>query len=114
MAEDKTYNQPQLEEDELEIDLMEYARKLWAARKMLLKVAGIAVLVGLVIAWSIPTKYKAEVTLSPESGKSGSGGSALSGMAAMLGIGNFSMGSEANALNFSMAPEIVASTPFLL
>ena len=114
MAEDKTYNQPHLEEDELEIDLMEYARKLWAARKMLLKVAGIAILVGLVIAWSIPTKYKAEVTLSPESGKSGSGGSALSGMAAMLGIGNFSMGSEANALNFSMAPEIVASTPFLL
>ena len=114
MAEDKTYNQPHLEEDELEIDLMEYAHKLWAARKMLLKVAGIAVLVGLVIAWSIPTKYKAEVTLSPESGKSGSGGSALSGMAAMLGIGNFSMGSEANALNFSMAPEIVASTPFLL
>ena len=114
MAEDKIYNQPQLEEDELEIDLMEYARKLWAARKQLLKVAGIAVLVGLVVAWSIPTKYKAEVTLSPESGKNGSSGSALSGMAAMLGLGNFSMGSEANALNFSMAPEIVGSTPFLL
>jgi len=114
MAEDKIYNQPQLEEDELEIDLMEYARKLWASRKMLLKVAGIAVLVGLVVAWSMPTKYKVEVTLSPESGKSGGSGSALSGMAAMLGLGNFSMGSEANALNFSMAPEIVTSTPFLL
>lgn len=113
MAEDKTYNQPQLEEDGLELDLMEYIRKLWSARKMLLKVAGIAALLGIFMAWSIPTKYKAEVTLSPESGKSSSG-SALSGMAAMLGFGNFNIGSDANAVNFSMAPEIVASTPFLL
>ena len=113
MAEDKNYTNAPLEEDELEIDLMEYARKLWEARKMLLKLAGIAIFIGLIVAWSIPTKYKVEVTLSPESGKSG-GGSALSGMAAMLGIGNFSMGSEANAVNFTMAPEIVASTPFLL
>lgn len=114
MAEDKNYTNAPLEEDELEIDLMEYARKLWEARKMLLKLAGIAIFIGLIVAWSIPTKYKVEVTLSPESGKSGGGGSALSGMAAMLGIGNFSMGSEANAVNFTMAPEIVASTPFLL
>ena len=44
MAENKEYtNMPQYqEEDELEIDLMEYARKLWKAKKLLLKVAGIA------------------------------------------------------------------------
>ena len=112
MAEDKNYiNAPQ-EEDELEIDLMEYARKLWAARKLLLKIAGIAVVVGIVIAFSIPKKYTAEVTLSPESGKGG--GSSLSGMAAMLGIGNMSMGGDANALNFSMTSDILASTPFIL
>ena len=112
MAEDKNYiNAPQ-EEDELEIDLMEYARKLWAARKLLLKIAGIAAVVGIVIAFSIPKKYTAEVTLSPESGKGG--GSSLSGMAAMLGIGNMSMGGDANALNFSMTSDILASTPFIL
>lgn len=115
MTENKEYkNVPQYqEEDELEIDLMEYARKLWAARKLLLKVAGIAAIVGLIIAFSIPKKYTAEVTLSPESGKSG--GSSLSGMAAMLGIGSMNMGGgDANALNFSMASDIVASTPFIL
>ena len=114
MTENKEYkNVPQYqEEDELEIDLMEYARKLWAARKLLLKVAGIAVIVGVVIALSIPKKYTAEVTLSPESGKSG--GSSLSGMAAMLGIGSVNMGGDANALNFSMASDILASTPFVL
>ena len=113
MAEDKTYNQPQLEEDELEIDLMEYVRKLWAARMNLLKVAGVAAIIGLIVAWSMPTKYQENVLLSPESGSSGSN-SALSGMAAMLGFGSFNMGGNANGVNFSMAPEIVASTPFLL
>ena len=50
MTENKEYkNVPQYqEEDEMEIDLMEYARKLWAARKLLFKVAGIAVIVGVV------------------------------------------------------------------
>ena len=38
----------------------------------------------------------------------------MSGMAAMLGIGNINMGGDANALNFSMASDIVASTPFVL
>ncbi|MBE6275574.1 MAG: chain-length determining protein [Bacteroides sp.] len=112
MAEDKNYTNAPLEESELEIDLMEYARKLWAARKLLLKVAGIAAVVGLVIAFSIPKKYTAEVILSPEQKKGGN--SSLSGMAAMLGIGNVGMGADANALNFSMASDILASTPFIL
>ena len=112
MVENKNYiNTPQ-QEDELEIDLMEYARKLWAARKLLLKVAGMAAIVALVIAYSIPKKYTAEVLLSPESSKGG--GSSMAGMAAMLGLGNVSMGGDANALNFSMASDIVASTPFIL
>ena len=81
MAENKEYtNMPQhQEEDELEIDLMEYARKLWKAKKLLLKVAGIAVIVGVVIAISTPKIYTAEVTFIPESGK-GSGYN-VSGMA---------------------------------
>ena len=112
MAEDKNYTNAPLEEDELEIDLMEYARKLWGARMLLLKVAGIAAVVGIIIAFSIPKKYTAEVLVSPESSKGG--GSGMSGMAAMLGLGNISMGGDANALNFSMASDIVASTPFIL
>jgi len=112
MAEDKNYTNVPLEEDELEIDLMEYARKLWNARKTLLKVAGVAFVVGFIIHASLPTKYTATVTLSPESSKGG--GSSLSSMASMLGFGNFNIGGDASALNFSMAKDIVASTPFIL
>ena len=49
MAEDKNYTNAPLEEDELEIDLMEYVRKLWSARLLLVKVAGIAAVVGIII-----------------------------------------------------------------
>lgn len=113
MTENKEYkNVPQYQqEDEMEIDLMEYARKLWAARKLLFKVGGMAAIVGVIIALSMPKQYTAEVKLSPESSK---GGGNLSGMAAMLGIGSVNMGGDANALNFSMASDIMASTPFVL
>ena len=114
MTENKEYkNVPQYQqEDEMEIDLMEYARKLWAARKLLLKVAGIAVMVGVVIALTTPKQYTASVTLAPESSKGGGGG--LSGIASMLGVGGLSMGSDADALNIQLYPDIVSSTPFIL
>ena len=112
MTENKNYTNLPQEEEELEIDLMEYARKLWAARKLLLKVAGIAVIVGVVIALTTPKQYTVNVTLAPEMGKSGGG--SLSGIASMLGVGGFNMGSDADALNVTLYPDIVSSTPFIL
>ena len=41
-------------EAEAEIDLLELAQKLWAERKLILKWCGIAAIVGLVVAFSIP------------------------------------------------------------
>ena len=112
MTENNNYTNLPQEEEELEIDLMEYARKLWAARKLLLKVAGIAVIVGVVIALTTPKQYTVNVTLAPEMGKSGGG--SLSGIASMLGVGGFNMGSDADALNVTLYPDIVSSTPFIL
>lgn len=112
MAEDKNYTNVPLEEDELEIDLMEYARKLWASRKLLLKVAGIAAIAGVIIALGTPKTYTANVTLAPESGKSGGGG--LSGIASMLGVGGLSMSSDADAFNVTLYPDVVSSTPFII
>lgn len=113
MAEDKNYTNVPQEEGELEIDLMEYVRKLWAARKMLLKVAGVAAVVGIIIAFSIPKVYTVKVVLSPEASKMGRSSSSLASMASMLGLGN-AMGNEANALNLTMTNEIISSTPFVL
>lgn len=114
MTENKEYKQvpPHQEEEEQEIDLMEYARKLWKSRKTLLIASGIAAVLGVVIALTTPRQYTVTVTLAPESGKSGGG--SLSGIASMLGMGGFSMGSDADALNVMLYPNIVSSTPFIL
>lgn len=51
---------------EEEIDLLELALKVWAERKWILKCCGYAVIVGLVIAFSIPKEYTATATIAPE------------------------------------------------
>ena len=113
MAEDKNYTTPPLEEEEMEIDLMEYARKLWDARKLLLKVAGIAAVVGIVIAFTTPRVYTVNVTLAPELGNSRRSNS-LSSIASMLGVNGMNMGAESDALNVTFYPDVVASTPFII
>ena len=115
MTEYKNYtNFPQnQEEEELEIDLMEYARKLWKGRKLLIKAAGIALIMGIIVAYSIPKVYTVNVILSPEASKMGRTSSSLASMASMLGLAG-GAGSEANALNLTMTSEIIASTPFIL
>ena len=114
MTENKEYKQvpPHQEDEEQEIDLMEYARKLWESRKTLLIAAGIAAVLGVIIALTTPRQYTVTVTLAPESTKSGGG--SLSGIASMLGMGGLSMGSDADALNVMLYPNIVSSTPFIL
>ena len=67
---------------EEEIDLLELALKVWGERKFILKACGYAVLIGLVIVFSIPREYTAEAMIAPElSDNKGTGG--LSSLAAM-------------------------------
>lgn len=51
---------------EEEIDLLELALKVWAERKWILKCCGYAVIVGLVIAFSIPKEYTTSVMIAPD------------------------------------------------
>lgn len=113
MTENKEYTQAPAnqETEEQEIDLMEYVRKLWLARKTLFKAAGIAAVLGVVIALTTPRQYTVNVTLAPESGRSGGG---LSSLASMFGVGGMSMGNDADALNVMLYPNILESTPFIL
>lgn len=96
---------------EREIDLIELLKKLWSEKKLILKSCGLAVLVGLVVGFSIPKEYSASVTLAPESagGKSVSGG-----MAALAGMAGINLGSSSSrdALSPELYPDIVKSVPF--
>lgn len=98
---------------EQEIDLIELAQKVWKERKFILKACGIGVLVGLVVAFSIPKEYKTTVKLSPENSESNKAGQ-LGGLAAMAGINLGGMSTGSDALTPELYPDIVQSTPFLL
>lgn len=113
MMEEKNMQQGYSEVEEQEIDLMELARKLWNARKLLIKVACYAAVFGVVIALTTPKVYTVNVVLAPElGGKSSS--SSLASAASMLGLGNLTMGSDADALRVTLYPEVVSSLPFMV
>lgn len=109
MNEELQKNTPQQQEEE--IDLLELVLKVWAERKFILKACGYAVLVGLVVAFSIPKEYTASAMIAPElSDNKGAGG--LSSLAAMAGL-NLNASSGADAIYPDLYPDIVSSTPFI-
>ena len=99
-------------DEEIEIDLMDLLRKVISIREKIYKAAGIGLVIGVIIAISIPKQYTVEVTLSPEMGSAKGGG--LSGLAASFLGSDVSMGDGTDALNASLSADIVSSTPFLL
>ena len=115
MTENKNYQQPDIQEpenDELEIDWMEILRKIIAIRKTLYKAAGVGLILGIIIALSIPKQYTVTVTLSPEMGSDAKASGGLASLASSFLGGGAS--SSPDALNATLAPDIVASTPFIL
>lgn len=115
MNENKNYQHPDVqdpENDELEIDWMEILRKIIAIRKTLYKAAGVGVVLGIIIALSIPKQYTVTVSLSPEMNGDKASGEHASLASSFLGGGATS--SSNDALNLTLAPNIVSSTPFVL
>lgn len=118
MEENKQYTQPEhqsapTEDDELVIDWMGILRRVLAIRKTLCKAAGVGLVIGILIALGIPKQYTVSVTLSPEVSGGNSGSSGLASMAASF-LGANVGSTSPDALNATLAPDIVASTPFLL
>lgn len=94
----------------VEIDLLELARKLWDNKKFIVKVTLIGVVVGLVIAFSIPKEYTSSVSFTiTKSNKSTSGN--MGALASLAGINLNIQSSE----DFSpeLYPNIINSTSFV-
>lgn len=114
MTENKNYQNPDVQEpdsDEITIDWMDILRRIYAIRKTLYKAAGVGVILGILIALSIPKQYTVTVTLSPEMSGDKAGG--LASLASSF-LGATPTNSSNDALNVTLAPDIVASTPFVL
>ena len=99
------------QEEDQEINLIEIAKKIWGERKLIIKVTGIAAILGLFIAFSIPKEYTTNVKLSTEKTDRRSA-SNLGALAAMAGV---NLGASAgNAITEDIYPDIVQSTPFII
>jgi uncharacterized protein involved in exopolysaccharide biosynthesis len=97
--------------DEQEIDLIELVKKIWSQRRFIYKVCGVAAIVALVIAFSMPKEYKTTVILAPgnSSNKQKEG---IGQLVAMAGVSLQSM--DLQDLSPDIYPDIVKSTPFLM
>lgn len=99
-------------DEDIDFDLMGILRRIIGLRKTIYKTAGVGLVIGTIVAISIPKQYTVEVTLSPEMGNTKGGG--LSGLAASFLGNGVSMNEGTDALNASLSADIVSSTPFLL
>jgi len=92
-----------------EIDLKDLFIKIWAQRKLILIVTGIAIVIGLLVAFLSPVEYSASCTVVPQQTEK-SGGN-LAGIASMMGV-NLGSGMSGETLSPTVYPNIVKSAPF--
>lgn len=100
--------------EEQEIDLIKLVTDLWDRRKFILKYTGIGILVGLIVAYSLPREYVSSAKLTPEfSSDTSSKLGNLGGLAAMAGI-SVGGSSGGDAISASLYPDVVSSMPFMM
>jgi hypothetical protein len=102
---------PTKKSGEIEIDLLELARKLWDNRKFILKVTAIFAAIGLFVAIFSAKEYTSSVTMVPQLGDGKSKAGGLAGLAAMAGVNLGDMGGG-DVLSPTIYPKIMASVPF--
>ena len=99
-----------------EIDLIEVIRYIWNGRWLIVKVTGIFIVLGLVIALTSQNQYKAEARLLPEVRDTQGGASAL--LRQFGGMGGFNLpagaGAGADAIRPDLYPDVLKSTPFFI
>ncbi len=96
-----------------EINLIELAKKLWTQRVFILKVAAIAAIVGLIVAFSIPKEFTTTVKMAPEGINTTKGGE----MADLAALAGFDLSGNSNnweGINLTLYPDVVMSTPFMV
>ncbi len=106
-------NQPEEQDEEQEIDLLELAMKLWHQKKKIGIWCLIGAVLGVIVAFSIPKEYETSVKLVPESSSNQKLSGSLSAMASLVGIGGTAQAGT-DAVNPLLYPDVVESTPFLV
>ncbi|MCT4589756.1 MAG: Wzz/FepE/Etk N-terminal domain-containing protein [Carboxylicivirga sp.] len=110
MNTEKTNDNLQIIKDD-EIDLIALIKTIWNGRKIIYYSVGIAIFIGLIIAFTSPAKYQASCTLIPSEEKKGSMGN-LGALAGMAGINLGAMMGSTSGIPAEIYPHVVNSYPF--
>lgn len=94
------------------INIVDLVKMLKADKKQLRKYCGVAIVIGLIIAFTTPKTYKSTVMLAPEESGQGFSGS-ISSLASMVGM-NMKIGQTGDALYPEIYPDLVSSTDFII
>lgn len=108
---DQNYNNPQAEKI-VSIDWPKYITAFLQNWKKIGIITFIFAAAGVCVALTQARKYSVSVTLAPESAGGHQTGN-IGGLASMLGVNVGGGSSSSDALNITIFPEIVSSTPFL-
>lgn len=106
-------NDKKATEEKQDIDIVALVRYLWTKRGLLLKCCCMALVAGLIIAFSIPREYRTTVILMPETNNTANKMGNLGGLAAMAGL-DLSNTAGLDAISPDLYPDVVRSTPFLV
>lgn len=102
-----------IDEESREIDLVDLAKRLLAEKKLILWWCLSGIILGLIVAFSIPKAWTTEVTLAPEiANDNNSTTKKLGALASMAGISSGANSSD--AVSPQLYPDIVKSVPFAL
>ncbi len=96
-----------------EIDLVALVKTIWAGRKTIYYSVAVAVVIGLIIAFTTTPKYSASATLLPSAEKKGGSLGGLSALAGMAGINIGAMMGDASGIPAELYPQVMQSYPFL-
>ena len=102
-------NQNNMPVEEQEIDLVELIQKMWINRWLIIKVTGIFVVLGVLVALFSAKVYTASCDIVPDTGKSGN--SKMSSLAALAGV-SLGGGEDVTALSPLVYENIMNGTSF--
>lgn len=102
-------NQNNMPVEEQEIDLVELIQKMWINRRLIIKVTGVFVVLGVLVALFSAKVYTASCDIVPDTGKSGN--SKMSSLAALAGV-NLGEGADVTALSPLVYQNIMNGTSF--
>ncbi len=99
-----------------EIGLLELAKHIWESRRLIAKIIGGFIFIGLLVAFLSPVEYQTEATLMPEMpNQQGQVGSMLQKYGGLLGLSGSSFDfSQKSTIPPQLYPRIVKSLPFQL